>query len=83
MATIAYRVAQEGGRWSVTREGGAGRSYVTKDAALDATFEAAAGEASGDLGSGHAIVIEVSPATDPRGAGDRGGSPIEWDGYQI
>ncbi len=80
MATIAYKVAPEGDQWSVTRDGDdVGMSYLTQEAA----FEAAAGEAGGDLRSGHSIVIEVSPATDPLGARDRDGAPVEGDGFHI
>lgn len=79
MSTISYRVAPQGDQWSVAREGKPGMSYVTQEAA----FEVAVGEAGGDLRSGHAILIEVLPATAPAGARDRGGAPMEGDGFQA
>lgn len=78
MATIAYRVSRDGDMWSVSREGKPGMSYATQEAA----FEVAVGEAGGDLRSGHDIVIRVAAATDPAGARDRGGLPIEGDGFR-
>jgi len=54
-------------------------SYATQEAA----FEVAIGEAGGDLRSGHDIVIEVVAATEPPGAVDRGGTPVEGDGFHI
>ena len=78
MATIAYRVTRDGDLWSVSRDGGPGMGYATQEAA----FEVAIGEAGSDLRSGYDIVIEVSAATDPTGARDRGGVPIEGDGFQ-
>ena len=80
MATIAYRVARQGEQWSIAREGHEeDMTYVTQEAA----FEAAAGEAGGDLRSGHAIVIQVQPATDPSGARDLGGAPVGSEGFHI
>ena len=78
MATIAYRVSRDGDMWSVSRDGKPGMSYATQEAA----FEVAVGEAGGDLRSGHDIVISVAAATDPAGAHDRGGLPIEGDGFR-
>jgi hypothetical protein len=78
MATIAYKVTRDGDQWSLSRDGKpAGMNYFTQEAA----FEVAVGEADGDLRSGHGIVIQVSPATDPAGPGDRGGEPVEGDGF--
>jgi hypothetical protein len=80
VATIAYKFLRQGDQWSVNREGAAeDMTYVTQEAA----FEAAAGAAGGDLRSGHAIVIEVLPATGPAGAKDLGGAPIQGDGFHI
>ena len=78
MATIAYRVTRDGDQWSLSRDGKpAGMSYLTQEAA----FEVAVGEAGGDLRSGHDVVIQVSAATDPAGARDRGGQRAEGDGF--
>jgi hypothetical protein len=78
MSTIAYRVMRDGDQWSLSRDGKpAGMSYLTQEAA----FEVAVGEAGGDLRSGHRILIEVSSATDPVGARDRGGVLIKGDGF--
>ncbi len=78
MATIAYRVMRDGDQWTVSRDGKpAGMSYLTQEAA----FEVAVGEAGGDLRSGHDIVIQVSAATDPSGERDRGGEPVQGDGF--
>jgi hypothetical protein len=78
MTTIAYRVAREGDQWSLSRDGKPAMSSLTQEAA----FEVAVGEAGGDLRSGHDVVIEVVAATDPTGARDRGGVPIEGDGFR-
>jgi len=80
MATIAYTVTPQSDQWSVSRQGRPMEmTYVTQEAA----FEAAAAGASGDLRSGHAIVIQVVAATDPSGASDLGGAPIEGDGFHA
>jgi hypothetical protein len=80
MPTIAYRVTRDGDQWSLSRYGKpADMSYLTQEAA----FEAAVGEACGDLRSGHDVVIQVSAATDPAGARDRGGEPVEGDGFSC
>ena len=78
MTTIAYKVARDGEQWSLSRDGKPGMSHLTQEAA----FEVAVGEAGGDLRSGHDIVIEVAAATDPAGARDRGGVPMEGDGFR-
>jgi hypothetical protein len=78
MATIGYKVARDGDQWSLSRDGKRGMSYLTQEAA----FEVAISEAGGDLRSGHDIVIEVAAATDPAGARDRGGAPMEGDGFR-
>ena len=78
MATISYRVAPNGDQWALRRNGELGMNYLTQEAA----FEVAIGEAGGDLRSGHDIVIEVSAATEPAGAHDRGGVPVEGDGFR-
>ena len=78
MATIAHGVTRDGDQWSLSRDGKpAGMSYLTQEAA----FEVAVGEAGGDLRSGHDVVIQVSAPTDPAGARDRGGEPVEGDGF--
>lgn len=79
MATVDYKVARKGGQWAVARQGEVNMTYVTQEAA----FEAAALQAGGDLRSGHDIIIQVGPATDPRGAVDLGGAPVEGDGFHI
>ena len=80
MAMVAYKVLPQGDQWSVTREGRAlEMTYVSQEAA----FEAAAAGAGGDLRSGHGIVIQVLPATDPSGARDLGGTPIPGDGFHA
>ena len=80
MATIAYRVTRDGDQWSLSRDGkSAGMSYLTQEAA----FEVAVGEAGGDLRSGHDVVIQVSAATDPARGRDRGGAPVEGDGFSF
>jgi hypothetical protein len=78
MTTIAYRVAREGDQWSLSRDGKPAMRYPTQEAA----FEVAVGEAGGDLRSGHDVVIEVVAATDPAGARDRAGVPVEGDGFR-
>ena len=55
MSMVAYRVAPDGEKWLVTRDGEPGMSYVSQEAA----FEVAVGEAAGDLRTGHEIRIEV------------------------
>ena len=77
MASVAYRIKRDGDQWSVARDCQPGMTYVT----LEAAFEVAVGEAGGDLRAGHDVVIEVSAATDPAGAADRGGTPVESDGF--
>jgi hypothetical protein len=77
MGTVAYKVARDGDQWSVKRNGAVGMSYVTQEAA----FEVAVSEAGGDLRSGHDIVIEVVAATEPVDARERGGAPVEGDGF--
>jgi hypothetical protein len=78
MTTIAYTVARDVEGWSVNRDGkAADMRYLTQEAA----FEVAVGEAGGDLRSGHDIVIQVSAATNPSGARDRGGEPVKGDGF--
>jgi hypothetical protein len=74
MATIAYKVLPQGDQWGVKREGRAlEMTYISQEAA----FEAAAAGAGGDLRSGHGVVILATPATDPSGARDLGGTPIQ------
>ncbi len=77
MTTITYKVASEGGQWSLMRNGEAGMSYLTQQAA----FEVAVGEAGGDLRTGHDIVIQVASATEPSGAVEGGGKPMPGDGF--
>lgn len=77
MTTITYKVASDGGQWSLTRNGEPVMSYATQEAA----FEVAVGEAGGDLRTGHDIVIQVTAATEPSGAVDGGGEPIPGDGF--
>jgi len=79
MARISYRVSKAGAdKWSVARDDAAsGMTYFTQEAAYEAAF----GEAGGDLRSGHDIVIEVEAATERSGARDRGGEPIAGDGF--
>ena len=77
MTTISYRVARNGDQWALMRNGELGMNYLTQEAA----FEVAIGEAGGDLRSGHDIVLEVTAATDPAGARDRGGLPVDGDGF--
>jgi hypothetical protein len=55
MTMVAYRVAPNGEKWQVTRDGEPGMSYVSQEAA----YEVAVGEAAGDLRTGHEIRIEV------------------------
>ena len=55
MAMVAYRVAPNGKKWMVTRDGASGLSYVSQEAA----YEVAVAEAAGDLRIGHEIRIEV------------------------
>jgi hypothetical protein len=77
MATINYRVARAGDEWSVLRNGKLGITYLTQEAA----FEVAMAEAGGDLRSGDDIIVEVSTASEPAGARNRGGKPMEGDGF--
>jgi hypothetical protein len=65
MAQVSYRVAPAGDEWSITRDAEQGASYVSQAAA----FEIAVSQASGDLRSGHAVVISI--ATTLTGAVDR------------
>lgn len=58
MARISYIVAPAADQWSISRDGERGMSYATQEAA----FEVAIAEASGDLRSGHEVVIEVRAA---------------------
>lgn len=58
MARISYVIAPAADQWLVTRNGEAGMTYVSQEAA----FEVAVGEASGDMRSGHDVVIEVRAA---------------------
>jgi hypothetical protein len=46
MPTVAYKVAPDGEKWLVTRNGEPGMSYVSQEAA----YEVATAEAAGDLG---------------------------------
>jgi hypothetical protein len=55
VAMVAYKVAPTGEKWSVTRDGQPGMSYVSQEAA----YEVAVAEAAGDLRTGHEIRIEV------------------------
>ena len=55
MPMVAYKVAPNGQKWSVTRDGEPGLSYVSQEAA----YEVAVAEAAGDLRTGHEIRIEV------------------------
>ena len=77
MPTVDYKVSRQGEQWAVSRQGEVSMTYVTQEAA----FEAATLQAGGDLRSGHDIVIRVGAATDPRGAADFGGVPVEGDGF--
>jgi hypothetical protein len=80
MGTIAYKVLPQGEQWSVTREGRAlEMTYISQEAA----FEAAAAGAGGDLRSGHGVVIQVVAATDPSGASDLGGTPVQGDRFHA
>ncbi|HSV00350.1 MAG TPA: hypothetical protein VLI91_09615, partial [Roseiarcus sp.] len=55
MPMVAYKVAPNGQKWLVTRDGEPGMSYVSQEAA----YEVAVSEAAGDLRTGHEIRIEV------------------------
>ncbi len=55
MPMVAYKVAPNGQKWLVTRDGEPGMSYVSQEAA----YEVAVAEAAGDLRTGHEIRIEV------------------------
>jgi hypothetical protein len=55
MPMVAYRVAPNGPKWFVSRDGEPGMSYVSQEAA----YEVAVSEAAGDLRTGHEIRIEV------------------------
>jgi hypothetical protein len=55
MPMVAYRVAPNGQKWFVSRDGEPGMSYVSQEAA----YEVAVSEAAGDLRTGHEIRIEV------------------------
>ena len=78
MTKVSYKVAPNGDQWALLRDGELGMNYMTQEAA----FEVAIGEAGGDLRSGHDVVIEVKAATEPSGARDRGGTPVEGDGFR-
>jgi hypothetical protein len=65
MAQVSYLVTPAGDEWSVTRDGQTGASYISQEAA----FEIAVSQASGDLRSGHAVVIAIK--TTLTGAVDR------------
>ena len=71
MAMVAYRVASNGEKWQVTRDGEPGMSYVSQEAA----YEVAVAEASGDLGTGHEVRIEVVGSAYER-LGDGSPNPI-------
>jgi predicted nucleotidyltransferase len=61
MAKVGYRIEPREDRWSILRDGQTAMSYLTREAA----FEVAVSKASGDVRSGHDVVIEVrSPAND-------------------
>jgi hypothetical protein len=55
MSIVSYRVAPAGEQWAVTRDGEAGMSYVSQEAA----YEVAVSQAAGDLRTGREIRIEV------------------------
>jgi hypothetical protein len=55
MPMVDYKVAPNGQKWLVTRDGEPGMSYVSQEAA----YEVAVSEAAGDLLTGHEIRIEV------------------------
>ena len=55
MPMVAYKVAPDGQKWLVTRDGEPGMSYVSQEAA----YEVAVSEAARDLRTGHEIRIEV------------------------
>jgi hypothetical protein len=69
---VAYKVAPNGQKWLVTRDGEPGMSYVSQEAA----YEVAVAEAAGDLRTGHEIRIEVLGSAYER-LGD--GSPTVTD----
>ena len=58
MARISYIVAPAADQWSVSRNGEAGMTYVSQEAA----FEVAIGEAAGDMRSGHDVMIDIRAA---------------------
>ena len=58
MARISYVVMPAADQWSVVRNGETGMTYVSQEAA----FEAAVGEAGGDMRSGQNVIIEVRAA---------------------
>jgi predicted nucleotidyltransferase len=65
MAKVGYRIEPREDRWSILRNGQAAMSYLTREAA----FEVAVSKASGDVRSGHDVVIEVhSPENDDPGS---------------
>ena len=71
MAMVAYRVAPNGEKWQVTRDGEPGMSYVSQEAA----YEVAVAEASGDLRTGHEIRVGVLGSAYER-LGDGSPNPI-------
>jgi hypothetical protein len=79
MAQISYKIVRDGDQWTVVRNGEPGIAYVTQEAA----FETAAAQAGGDLRCGSSIIIEAAPPTDPAGAREGGGSPVEGDGFST
>ncbi len=76
MPMVAYKVAPNGQKWLVTRDGEPGMSYVSQEAA----YEVAVSEAAGDLRTGHEIRIEVLGSAYNR-LGD--GSPVATDNGQT
>jgi hypothetical protein len=72
MPTVAYKVAPDGEKWLVTRNGEPGMSYVSQEAA----YEVATAEAAGDLRTGNEIRIEVLGSAYRR-AGDGSRTSVE------
>jgi hypothetical protein len=58
MKTIVYEIARAGDQWSITRNGEAGASYATAEAA----FEVVAAKASIEMRSDSDIAIHIKPA---------------------
>jgi hypothetical protein len=77
MTTVTYKVERSGDQWSVVCDGEQQGLYLTQEAA----FETAAAYASGNLRTGHDIVIEARSPTDPAGAREQGGAPMRGDGF--